>query len=113
MRGMPAYFVSVCLSTCLPASLPACLPAYFVSVCPSVCQSSFSCTTVHVHVCTLFPSPSPPLTPSPPPENVSQLLRHMFEQHKSSNPIEELVKSAASGDLGEGGGDSEGEDGCH
>ena len=24
----------------------------------------------------------------------------MFEQHKSSNPIEELVKSAASGDLG-------------
>ncbi|CAI8045012.1 E3 ubiquitin-protein ligase MIB1 [Geodia barretti] len=31
--------------------------------------------------------------------NVSQLLRHMFEEHQSSSPGEELVKCAASGDV--------------
>ncbi len=34
------------------------------------------------------------------PANVSLLLRHMFEQHKASNPVEDLVKGAASGDVG-------------
>ena len=38
--------------------------------------------------------------PPPPPANVSQLLRHMFEEHQPSSPGEELVKCAASGDLG-------------
>ena len=33
-------------------------------------------------------------------EGVSLLLRHMFEQHQASNPVEDLVKGAASGDLG-------------
>ncbi len=30
---------------------------------------------------------------------MSLLLRHMFEQHKASNPVEDLVKGAASGDV--------------
>ena len=34
-----------------------------------------------------------------PPENVSMMLRHVFETHQPSNPAEELVKSAASGDV--------------
>ena len=34
------------------------------------------------------------------PENVSQLLRQMFEQHQASNPVEDLVKGAAGGDVG-------------
>ena len=32
-------------------------------------------------------------------ENVSKLLRHMFEQHQASNPVEDLVKGAASGNI--------------
>ena len=28
------------------------------------------------------------------------MLRHVFENHQPSNPIEQLVKSAAIGDLG-------------
>jgi len=30
---------------------------------------------------------------------VSLILRHMFERHQASNPVEELVKGAASGDV--------------
>ena len=33
-------------------------------------------------------------------ENVSLFLRHMFEMHHASNPVEELVKGAAGGDVG-------------
>jgi E3 ubiquitin-protein ligase mind-bomb len=40
-----------------------------------------------------------PLTPST-SANVSQLLRHMLEEHQSSSPGEEMVRCAASGDLG-------------
>ena len=32
-------------------------------------------------------------------ENVSLLLRHVFETHQPSNPVEELVKGAANGDV--------------
>jgi E3 ubiquitin-protein ligase mind-bomb len=39
-----------------------------------------------------------PLTPST-SANVSQLLRHMFEEHQSSSPGEELVKCSAGGDV--------------
>lgn len=52
-----------------------------------------------------FCLPSPSLCFLSPPtlriliENVSLLLRHMFEMHQASNPVEELVKGAASGDV--------------
>lgn len=39
-----------------------------------------------------------PLTPGT-SENVSMMLRHVFETHQPSNSAEELVKSAASGDV--------------
>lgn len=31
-------------------------------------------------------------------ENVSVMLRHVFESHQASHPAEELFKAAASGD---------------
>ena len=34
------------------------------------------------------------------PENVSVMLRQVFESHQASNPVEELFKAAASGDIG-------------
>lgn len=33
-------------------------------------------------------------------EGVSLLLRHMFEHHQASNPVEDMVKGAANGDIG-------------
>ena len=36
----------------------------------------------------------------PSPANVSQLLRHMIEEHQSNSPDEELVKCSSSGNLG-------------
>lgn len=35
-----------------------------------------------------------------PSGDVSLLLRQMFEQHQASNPVEDMVKGAASGDVG-------------
>ena len=32
-------------------------------------------------------------------DNVSVMLRHVFETHQASNYVEELFKAAASGDL--------------
>ncbi len=32
-------------------------------------------------------------------EGVSLLLRHMFEKHEASNPVEDLVKGASNGDM--------------
>ncbi len=32
-------------------------------------------------------------------EGVSLLLRHMFAQHQASNPVEDMVKGAANGDV--------------
>lgn len=39
-----------------------------------------------------------PLTPGT-SEGVSLLLRHMFEHHQASNPVEDLVKGASNGDM--------------
>lgn len=39
-----------------------------------------------------------PLTPGT-SEGVSLLLRHMFEKHEASNPVEDLVKGASNGDM--------------
>ena len=53
-------------------------------------------------ILTFKPHPPPPPTPSHPhtlTENVSQLLRHMFEEHQPASPGEDLVKCGASGDL--------------
>lgn len=48
----------------------------------------------------LPPLPSPLLSfPLSLPEGVSLLLRHMFEQHQASNPVEEMVKGASNGDM--------------
>ena len=54
-------------------------------------------TPSHHHTITLTHPPPPP---PPPSANVSLLLRTMFEQHQASDPAEELVNSAAIGDLG-------------
>lgn len=32
-------------------------------------------------------------------DNVSVMLRQVFESHQASNPVEDLFKSAASGDI--------------
>ncbi len=46
-----------------------------------------------------FPLPPFPSSTLPPSEGVSLLLRHMFEQHQASNPVEEMVKGATNGDM--------------
>ena len=32
-------------------------------------------------------------------DHVSVMLRHVFESHQTSNPVEELIKAAAAGDV--------------